>query len=61
VPVVGAPAGSLRPRRRHAGGGYNLFRIEGEPGAWRVTLTERGAGEGGDVETVAERKLAIPG
>jgi 3',5'-cyclic AMP phosphodiesterase CpdA len=61
VPVIGAAAASLRPRPRRKGGGYNLFAIGGGPGKWRVTLKERGASEGGRIETVAERPLAIPG
>ncbi len=60
VPVVGATAASLRPRPHHAGGGYNLFEIGGEPGAWQVTMRERGASEGGRIETRSERTLAVP-
>ena len=61
VPVVGATATSLRPRPHHAGGGYNLFAIDGEPGAWRLTLRERAVTEAGTVETRLERVLAVPG
>jgi 3',5'-cyclic AMP phosphodiesterase CpdA len=61
VPVVGATATSLRPRPHHAGGGYNLFAIDGEAGAWRLTLRERAVTEAGMVETRLERTLAVPG
>ena len=60
VPVIGANAASLRPRPHHAGGSYNLFDIDGEAGAWRVTLRERGMRTDGHVETVSERALEIP-
>ena len=61
VPVVGATATSLRPRPHHAGGGYNLFSIDGEPGAWRLTMRERAVSEAGTVETRLERALTVPG
>jgi len=61
VPVVGATATSLKPRPRHAGGGYNLFDIDGAPGAWRLTLRERAMTGSGAVETRLERVLAVPG
>ena len=61
VPVVGATATSLRPRPHHAGGGYNLFTIDGKPGAWAVTLRERAVTEAGTVETRLEQRLAVPG
>jgi 3',5'-cyclic AMP phosphodiesterase CpdA len=61
VPVVGATATSLRPRPHHAGGGYNLFAIDGEPGRWTATLRERAVTEAGLVETRLERALNVPG
>ena len=60
VPVVGATAASKRPRPHHPGGGYNLFAIEGEPGAWRLTLRERAVTEAGTVATRLERVLEVP-
>lgn len=60
VPVIGATATSLRPRPHHAGGGYNLFAIDGTPGAWRVTLRQREVNEAGAVATRLERALSIP-
>ncbi len=61
VPVIGATATSLRPRPHHAGGAYNLFTIDGAPGAWTLTLRERAATRSGTVETRLERTLAVPG
>lgn len=61
VPVVGATATSLKPRPHHAGGGYNLFEIDGEPGGWRLTLRERAVTLAGAVETRLERVLGVPG
>lgn len=57
IPIIGGTAASLRPRKDHAGGAWNLFRIEGKPGAWHVTMSERAATERGTVETIAEREL----
>lgn len=61
VPVIGATAASMRPRRHHAGGGYNLFEIDGTPGAWRLTLRERAVTEAGSIATRLERRLTVPG
>jgi 3',5'-cyclic AMP phosphodiesterase CpdA len=61
IPVIGATATSLKPRPHHAGGGYNLFSIEGTPGAWRVTFSERAVTGAGDVKTRLERRLEVPG
>ena len=61
MPVVGATATALKPRPHHAGGGYNLFDIDGAPGAWRLSLRERAVTEAGTVETRLERALAVPG
>ncbi len=61
VPVVGATAASLRPRPHHAGGGYNLFTVEGEPGAWQLGFRERAVTAAGTVETRLERMLDVPG
>ncbi len=60
VPMIGATAASLRPHAGHPGGGYNLFDIQGEPGAWRATMRERVATGGGTVATHSEQVLEIP-
>jgi 3',5'-cyclic AMP phosphodiesterase CpdA len=53
VPVVGVPACSAAPGSRDDDpAAYNLYRIDGEPGAWRCELIARGlrAGDDGIVE-----------
>ena len=42
IPVAGVPSASQIPREHHAGGGYNLYRIDGQPGAWRCEIDARG-------------------
>jgi 3',5'-cyclic AMP phosphodiesterase CpdA len=43
IPCVGVPSASGAPDRRHdEPAGYNLYEIEGTPGAWRCTLVARG-------------------
>jgi 3',5'-cyclic AMP phosphodiesterase CpdA len=51
IPVVGVPSCSAAPGSRHDDpAAYNLYRIEGEPGAWRCELTSRGLRDGTVVE-----------
>jgi 3',5'-cyclic AMP phosphodiesterase CpdA len=53
VPAVGVPSASAKPGMDHDLAGYNLYRIDGAPGAWRCEMISRGiAGDG----KVAERK-----
>jgi 3',5'-cyclic AMP phosphodiesterase CpdA len=55
IPAVGAPSASARGR--HHGedpAGYNLFRIDGGPGAWRCEMTTRQRGADGGMRE-AER------
>ena len=42
VPVVGVPAASAALRGDRDPAGYNLYRIDGEPGRWRCEVTSRG-------------------
>ena len=59
VPVVGAAAASRLPRDGRAGGSYCLFDIDGKPGAFSCTMTERGVKAlKGPVEIIGERRLA---
>jgi 3',5'-cyclic AMP phosphodiesterase CpdA len=42
IPVVGVPSASaLAPPGRAHAGGFNLFHIDGKPGAWRCQVTTR--------------------
>jgi 3',5'-cyclic AMP phosphodiesterase CpdA len=42
IPVVGVPSASAFVRPDHDGAGYNLYCIDGTPGAWRCELVSRG-------------------
>jgi 3',5'-cyclic AMP phosphodiesterase CpdA len=52
VPAVGVPSASAAPGTSHDAAAYNLYAIDGGPGAWRCELVSRGIGEDG---TFAER------
>jgi 3',5'-cyclic AMP phosphodiesterase CpdA len=49
VPAVGVPSASSAPGRGKDAAGYNLYRIEGERGAWRCEMTSRCLGPDGKV------------
>lgn len=42
IPVAGVPSASVAPGHHDDPAGYNLYEIDGEPGAWRCTLVARG-------------------
>ena len=42
IPVVGVPSASGAPGHHDDPAGYNLYEIEGGPGAWRCTMVKRG-------------------
>jgi 3',5'-cyclic AMP phosphodiesterase CpdA len=62
VPVVGVPsasqsAGSAKPAAR-----YNLFQIDGEPGAWTLVQRERGLKrDGSGIDWIRQRQLMANG
>jgi 3',5'-cyclic AMP phosphodiesterase CpdA len=59
VPVLGVPSASQAARKGHAAAGYNVYRIEGQPGAWRCEMIARGLS--GDGETMTEiKRTRIP-
>jgi 3',5'-cyclic AMP phosphodiesterase CpdA len=49
VPAVGVPSASAAPGTSANAAGYNLYRIEGEPGAWRCEMESRSVGSDGKV------------
>jgi 3',5'-cyclic AMP phosphodiesterase CpdA len=53
IPAVGVPSASEAPPGEHDSAGYNLYRIDGQPGAWRCELIARGLAPDGD--SVVER------
>jgi 3',5'-cyclic AMP phosphodiesterase CpdA len=57
VPAVGVPSASEVPPGEHDPAGYNLYRIEGTPQAWRCELVARGFS--GDEVTEIDRKILI--
>lgn len=52
VPAVGVPSASAAPGMAHDPAAYNLYAIDGAPGAWRCELVSRGIGDDG---AIAER------
>lgn len=58
VPLVGVPSASRTPGPGRRGAGWNLFEIDGEPGAWRTTRVERGfADASSGLIEISRRKL----
>jgi 3',5'-cyclic AMP phosphodiesterase CpdA len=55
IPVAGVPSASQIPREHHAGGGYNLYTIDGQPGAWRCEIDARGIAPDGESVTSVGR------
>lgn len=59
VPVIGVPSASNAPGGSKPASRYNLFAIDGKPGAWRCSLTERGYGPPGvGIEIIRERTVS---
>jgi len=50
IPAIGVPSASEAPPGEHDPAGYNLYRIDGERGAWRCEVVTRGATNDGVVE-----------
>ena len=57
IPSVGVSSASGAPGRAAHPGAYNLYRISGEPGAWRCELESWGIGPDGKVGTVQKMML----
>ena len=51
IPAVGVPSASGAPGGHEQPAGYNLYEIDGAPGAWRCTAISRGLRDGGLTET----------
>jgi 3',5'-cyclic AMP phosphodiesterase CpdA len=58
VPAIGVPSASATPRAGKDAAAYNLFRIEGAPGAWRCEMESRGLAAGGEIATLKRTMLA---
>jgi 3',5'-cyclic AMP phosphodiesterase CpdA len=46
VPVVGVPSASIGPTSESTPGAYNIYRIDGEKGAWTCEMVQRGYAHG---------------
>lgn len=57
VPAVGVPSASAGPGMEHDAAGYNLYRIDGTPGAWTCEAISRSVGDDGVVREVKRQKL----
>jgi 3',5'-cyclic AMP phosphodiesterase CpdA len=59
VPAVGVPSASAAPGTSKDAAAYNLYRIEGSPGAWTCELISRGIGPAGEV--VEQKRMKLVG
>ena len=57
VPAVGVPSASAKPGVDKDAAAYNLYRIDGEAGAWRCEMVSRGVYSDGKVGEVRRVKL----
>jgi 3',5'-cyclic AMP phosphodiesterase CpdA len=58
VPVVGVPSASSTPRqRKYEAAGFNLYRIDGKPGAWRCEMAAWSMNKAGDTVETGRRVL----
>jgi 3',5'-cyclic AMP phosphodiesterase CpdA len=58
IPAVGVPSASARrPHHGEDAAGYNLFQIDGEPGAWRCEMIARQRDPAGSMRDVERRAL----
>jgi len=57
VPAVGVPSASAAPGMAKNAAAYNLYRIEGTPGAMRCEMIARGIGANGDV--VEQKRMML--
>ena len=57
VPAVGVPSASAAPGMSHNDAAYNLYAIDGAPGAWRCEMTSRGINDAGAV--VEQQRLKL--
>lgn len=59
VPAVGVPSASAAPGMSKDAAAYNLYAIDGAPGAWSCEMISRGVGSAGTV--MQQRRLKIFG
>jgi 3',5'-cyclic AMP phosphodiesterase CpdA len=59
IPAIGVPSASAAPSADEDAAGYNLYRIEGRPGAWRCEMVSRGLRRGDDGIVELNRQVLI--
>ncbi len=59
VPAVGVPSASAAPGMSKDAAAYNLYAIDGAPGAWTCEMTSRGIGSAGTV--MQQRRVKLIG
>jgi 3',5'-cyclic AMP phosphodiesterase CpdA len=59
VPAVGVPSASAAPGMSKQAAGYNLYSIDGAPGAWRCEAISRGIAPDGSV--VKQKRMVLVG
>jgi 3',5'-cyclic AMP phosphodiesterase CpdA len=59
VPAVGVPSASAAPGMSKDAGAYNLYAIDGAPGAWNCEMISRGIGSAGTA--MQQRRLKLLG
>jgi 3',5'-cyclic AMP phosphodiesterase CpdA len=57
VPAVGVPSASAAPGMSKDAAAYNLYAVDGAPGAWRCEMISRGIGDDGEVREQKRMKL----
>jgi 3',5'-cyclic AMP phosphodiesterase CpdA len=57
IPAVGVASASSSGAHGSEPGAWNLYRIDGRPGAWRCEMVTRGRGADGTMREVARRTL----
>jgi 3',5'-cyclic AMP phosphodiesterase CpdA len=58
VPVIGVPSASASAGARHQAAAYNLYRIDGAPGAFTCTVVSRGLTAAGAIAEVNRFELS---
>jgi 3',5'-cyclic AMP phosphodiesterase CpdA len=57
IPAVGVPSASALAHKCDDPAGYNLYRIDGEAGAWRCEMTSREIAADGNAREIARKLL----
>jgi 3',5'-cyclic AMP phosphodiesterase CpdA len=57
VPAVGVPSASAAPGMSKDAAAYNLYAVDGAPGAWRCEMVSRGVAESGEVGELRRVRL----